>query len=248
LAFDARWEQGFKGQYSMVMTRACLILLVTFDLQGALLGETHDPSHFSAVITGVVEYADGRAVYGAQILADSDSGGFGRLPAAITNEHGRFALRVWSPGFYTLRASKVAGAYPDASWATCTERPPAAQIRVSEPGRVDVGVVRLGPQGVQLLGVVTDAETGKPVEDAQVIVQCADDPSSQLETNLNLQPRTGGFLLVLPAARVRVIVRAAGYEDWTYTGDDCDGAAKPLAIKPAKTVELTVRMRALPAE
>ena len=105
-------------------------------------------------------------------------------------------------------------------------------------------VIALGPKAALLVGRIIDGTTGRAIIGAQIILRRAEDPErTMLMTGPNRGGITGGFDLLVPTVPFMISVKAAGYEEWAYSGDGEDKHAGALQVAAGEMRELTIRLR-----
>lgn len=190
-------------------------------------------SGFGAVEGRVID-AEAHPVSGAKVYATHGGGSLGRPPSTYTDDKGKFLLSPVPVGRNTLHASKETEGYPDTFFAFYDQGPEGIiEVNIHDKTVEQGVVVRLGPKGGRLRGKILDAETGRSLVGARIVLARVDDSNKFL--NFGPDSPDGRFSVVVPPVRFRLRVSAKGFEDWDY------GTALQLASGEVK--ELTISLR-----
>ena len=196
------------------------------------------------VITGQVSDEKGAAACGVRVCAFAED--FDptkpnvRIPCALSDQRGQFAVDVGRPGKYTL--FYLGGAKGHESPYLPFFRHPAYPATVAsldeEHFTAWVNVSMLPKNGV-LVGRGLDALTGLPVDNLEFVLCHADAP--EVCWRKNAKSAEGEFNI--PAAHVpfTVRVKAEGYEDWL--GPEGGEMATALSVVHDTRRELDVRLK-----
>lgn len=214
---------------------ASLLLL----LHHAAPAQTPRPTPWS--VNGVVLDADGRPVPGAHVAAYPDGGLRGKLPMADADARGRFTIGLYKAGWFTVTANQLPAGFPSTGIPFYYPSvDPAAHVFVKESGPAPFATVRFGPRAGRVVGIVVDAVTNLPVEDARLGMCRAEAPRYCYRISGR---RVGGrFLLLAPPAPFTLQVSAPGYEDW-YGDGGAEGGPEVLRLGSSETKELRVRLK-----
>jgi hypothetical protein len=217
------------------LSHVCLLALLILPIVSAQSARQNP-----FVINGRVLDEQEHPVQGATVSVISDSGLRGNLPSASTDWRGEFSIAVYKPDSYRVSASKAADGYPSTSnpFYYPTEES-LARIEVSGAGTPSFATIRFGPRTGKLIGRIIDADTGKPIEDPQIMLCRAEAP----KYCQSLRSR-GQFSTAVPNAPLTLQISASGYEDW-YTAEGEDGLPASLQVNPGETKGLDVSMRKL---
>ena len=218
-----------------------LIGCLTVTLLGhSIFAQKGEPSRISAKIIGQVHDPQGTPVAKAMVVARCECAWEGRLPDARTDSAGRFSIHISVPGTYRLYAGKEDLFFPlTGSPFYGVDPVPAPRLPVSNNDVLDAGTVLLHSQAGKLAVRVVDAETGKQVSDARIVVRRDDDPNAKMGSDL------GGDLteLVPAAVALRIEARAEDYEDYYYGADGTKEQSSPICVEAKATQEITIALR-----
>lgn len=164
-------------------------------------------------VRGQVIDADGVAVAGAEVSAESTEGTGGTLTVTKTDERGKFLLDGVPQGTNLIIASKPDDFYPDVRFAFfAVDSTGFPRVEVL-PGQVTEGVtVRLTQKGARLTGAVLDSQTRQPVTSSRIRLTRRDDPRLYVSTNPD---EHGRFDFIVPARPFSLEVSAPGYRTWS---------------------------------
>jgi len=218
-----------------------LVGCLTIMLPGqAIFAQKAGPGQASAKIVGRVLDPQGIPVAEAMVVARCGCV-IGRLPDARTDSVGRFSIQITVPGTYVLYAAKQDQFFPltgNPFYDVASVRAP--KLAVKDTDVLDAGAVMLHSQAGQLAVRVVDAETGKGVRGATVEFRRDDDPNADMVADTD---RAGRLTELVPAAPLRIEVKAVGYEDCFY-GADCTKEHSSLVYVDAKaTKRVTIALR-----
>lgn len=199
-------------------------------------------------IEGRVVDEAGRAIGGALVnavpLLQSTAGDVPGAPSVVhADEFGRFSFDGLRAGTYLLYAAKEDEGYLSSLFPFFSTQGGAGMPRVSviERQLTPNVIVQLGARAARLVGRVLDAETGQPLEKAEITLSREDNPNNFVLTGPN---KSGGiFQLQVPTVPFRIKVSAQGYQDWYYGSDGTRGHAASLQLLPNTTRELIVNLR-----
>src|SRR6266545_82118 len=198
----------------------------------------------TGAIQGRVLNPEGRPVSGAEVHALRSDLTTGKLPAAYTDNRGRFLIEDLIPGRYTVSAAKNEDGYPNTSSAFHSfGRVNAPQVSVDSQKVTPGIVIRLGPKAARLVGYIVDVETNKAIQNlqnVQVTLRRVDHPDYAYSTGPNLE---GRFDLLVPSVPFTISVKALGYEVWHYRKDGSKEQAEALQLAPNTTKQLIISLR-----
>ncbi len=217
--------------------------LFIFALSATLCARAQENSPFIAegargMIAGTVLDANGQVAEGARVCLSVSSGGPDSIVTTESacsisaDKYGQFQLEHLKMGTYTVFAQDAAdyssmdeGKGPK---VTLTAETPYAHV-----------ALRLKPGGI-LLGSVTDAVSGKPIQQFQVQYVELDRQGGGSTFGFH-----GKFRVVVPVATdFVVIVSAQGYKGWVYT--DSDDQSRPvLRVAAGEQKELEIELQPL---
>ena len=219
-------------------------LLLMFLLSVNLFAPGQENSPFFAagangMISGTVLDANGQVAEGARVCisltsGDPKSGMTTEIACPISaDKYGQFQFEHLKVGTYRVFAQNAAEhSAVDAEKglkATLTADGPYAHV-----------TLRLKPGGI-LLGSVTDASSGKPVEQFELQYVELDHQGGGTSFEQN-----GKFWVVVPVATDLVIILTAqGYQGWVYT--DSDNQSRPmLKVAAGERKQLDIELQPLP--
>jgi len=111
-------------------------------------------------------------VSGATVYAQKSDAPMGKVPSAYTDKWGKFLIKVFASGIYTVAVVKEEDGYPLTDSPFHSVGPvDVPQVTVDEQKRIAEVVIKLGPKAARLVGRIVDANTNKPVENAQIILR-----------------------------------------------------------------------------
>ena len=192
-------------------------------------------------IKGQVLDAEGRPVAGAFVYAHRDEGLRGKLPRGVTDAGGNFTIEVRQTGWYVVGGSKPSEGYATTANPFYYPSPePPSHLLVLENRPIPFVTVRFLPKAGTLAGVVTDAETKRPVTNVWVSLCRAEAP--KYCHRLDSRNPAGRFEVLIPPEPLTVQVSAAGYKDWVAPGGR-DPSATVFRADSGGRVELAVALR-----
>jgi len=192
------------------------------------------------LIEGTVIYEDGRPAKGATVTAfPLDRGLAAKVPSADTDELGHFQIDHLWLGTFAVTAKKEDEGYPDmnSGFYSDSEITPIT-LSLSHPSASDT--ILLGPKAGILIGAVTDAVTGTPL-DPCVDFHRASDPNNFLSGTGLINAK---YRVLVPSDRdVIMKVWHEGYLPWYYPGTSNKSEAKPLRLKSGEERTLRIRLQ-----
>jgi hypothetical protein len=207
-----------------------------------LSSQSENVAQFGA-IEGQVLDAQGRPLAGAKVDGFPLQGqrDAGVLPTTFTDQNGKFFLDGVMPGTHLISASKEEEGYPSTFFAFFVVDPKATSEVTVYNQQVTEGVLlRLGPKAAKLVGQIVDAQTGRPVNDAEMVLSRVDNPNHRYSIGPNRGE--GRFERLVPPVAFKLKVSARGYEEWNY-GKDSNGEAQYIQIAPDGRMELLIRLQ-----
>jgi hypothetical protein len=140
-------------------------------------------------------------------------GGLQSAPAK-TDAEGKFRLTGVLAGLTAVSTSKPESGYPDTSVAFYGIDYPPTKVVVRAGQLTRDVVIRLTKAEI-VAGKIWDEETSQPLLNAWIRVSRVDNEGLRLSLGPDF---TGGFRFLLPAAKVRIEIKAEGYKPWLFTG------------------------------
>jgi hypothetical protein len=131
-----------------------------------------------------------------------------------TDVEGGFRLTGVPAGLTAVCTSKPEHGYHDTSLAFYGADYPPTRV-VVHAGKVTPDIVIRLKQAEIVTGKILDEETSQPLLNAWIRVSRVDSEGLRLSLGPNF---TGDFRFLLPPTKVRIEIRARGYEPWLFTG------------------------------
>lgn len=162
-----------------------------------------------------------------------------KVPQADTDETGYFAIRRLWLGKFAVTAKKEDEDYPDMHSAFYSDgRFEAVTLTTDRPSATVT--IRLGPKAGVLVGTVTDAVTGAPLNPC-VDFRRASDPNNFLSGTGQVNAK---YRVLVPSDRdVMMKIWYEGHLPWYYPGANNKSEAKPLRLKPGEERILHIRLQ-----
>ena len=195
-------------------------------------------------IEGRVVDEEGRPLAGAavEIRPVDQTIVAGALPVAYTDDAGKFFLDGIAPGTHMIYASKEEENYPATFLAFFVADPTSIpKVTVYDRQVTEGTIVRLGPKAARLVGRIVDAQTGQPVEEAEIVLYREDNADNYFSFGLNMD--AGRFQRLIPPIGFRMKVSSPGYEDWFYGQDETPVRSEVIHVEPDTTKELMISLR-----
>lgn len=194
-------------------------------------------------IEGTLTDEGGMAISGATVYAMR----IGRptasaIPTAGTDAEGHYIFKRLGYGHYAVAPAKPADGYPT-PWhvPNCTHMK-FAEIELSDENQSAKLDVRFGKKAGLLIGTVTDADRGNPV-DANVEFRCIVDPSQFVSGSGLTNAR---FRALVPSdTPVSMTVSQKGFQNWQFTRN---GVVEPILLAPGEILTLEIRLKKNSAE
>ena len=215
-----------------------LVLSALLLLAGGQTLRAQSPPAF--VVRGEVHDSSGRRVGCAQVCVIPENPVSGEFfPCALTTADGKFLVGVEKPGKYRLIAARAEEGYM--SQYIPFYRQPAAPVPeiILDGGSASAYVqINLGSQAGLLTGRIVDTRTGRPVENATIVLCHAADPSVCFQTGA--KNAEGKFSVRAGHAPFRLRIKADGFEDWLGLSGTNEEA---ISVGAGMTVELPVFLK-----
>jgi hypothetical protein len=172
--------------------------------------------------------------------APSDRPLSGRLPFTHTDSQGRFLLNDLAPGKYTVYAGTKDRIVNPAMLSAFMVADPKSRVRIEVLDHQIIGdlELHLEPEPAKLIGQLVDAETGQPVQKAQMLLCREDNPRNCFGTSAN-----GRFELPVPSVGFSIKVSAPGYRTWHYGAHGSEKGSGILKLLPGSNEELVISLQ-----
>jgi hypothetical protein len=213
------------------------LILPIFLLVGVSFGQGYGS------IEGTVTDEGGMAVSGATVYAFS----IGRptaaaIPTTETDPEGHYIFKRLDYGRYAVAAGKPAEGYPTPWYVPNCEHKKDPEIELTDENQSAKLDLRFGKKAGVLVGTVTDADSGNPL-DANVEFRCIVDTSQFVNGSGLTNAR---FRVLVPSnTPVSMTVSQTGYENWHFTRNR---AVEPLMLAPGETLTLEIKLKRSSAE
>jgi hypothetical protein len=153
-----------------------------------------------------------------------------------TDGAGRFAVDRLTWGKYAVCARKEADGYAEICYTILRkDNAPTATLSAQSPSAQVLVVI--GPKAGVMIGSITDAVTGAPV-DATLRIRLSNDTGRFFETGLGPQ----SSVLIPPDVDLELEVRAPWYRLWRFSVDG-NRRGSPLRVKSGERRVLNIRLR-----
>lgn len=194
----------------------------------------------TGLIEGTVTYEDGKPVKDATAFAfPTDRGMLAKVPQAITDERGYFAIRHLWLGKFAVTTKKEDEGYPDTSSAFYGDGKFEAVTLMPDHPSATV-TIRLGPKAGILRGTVSDAVTGAPLNPC-VDFRWVSEPNYFL-TGTGLV--NAKYRVLVPSDKdVTMKVWHEGYRPWYYPGTVDKSQRTSVRLKPGEEQTLDIRLQ-----
>lgn len=195
------------------------------------------------LISGRVLDPEGNPVAGAEVMAFGDKYHIGKIPSAVTNEHGEFVIEGVRPGGYDISASKEEEGYGDTRsglYSADAFRNPRAVVSLGQ--EVSDVVVQLGPKCTRLVVHVSDRQMGKKLgagPNMQIKLRRDDRPGVSVATGTD---ENGDFSILIPPAAYSLEISIPGYKKQQYRGAGAEPAAKTNHASPPRRKEIALSL------
>jgi len=160
-----------------------------------------------------------------------------KIPTAETDVEGHYIFKRLSYGRYALAPAKPADGYPVPFHVPNCEHIKHPEIELSDENHIARLDLRFGKKAGVLVGTVTDADNGNPV-DANVEFRCLTDPSQFVSGSGLTNAR---FRVLVPSdTPVSMTVSQTGFENWRFTRNH---AVQPILLAPGETLTVEIRLK-----
>ena len=190
-----------------------LILIGILLLQGSQLVSKDREVH------GSVVDSEGRPVSRAAIEAVGWEGKIsGNTVRLISKDDGTFSLNHLVAGKYRLYAWKESAGIPNTR-ALIFESSAALYSEVNINSEVpDAPITLKLPTAYgKISGHIVDSISKLPISKVRIRLERKEQPDVMYETDAEID---GGYMLLLPARPLKIIISAPGYRPWVYRGGD----------------------------
>lgn len=233
-----------------------VFVLSLFVLATQIAGQERNPVWH--LITGTVVDEQDQPVRDAEVCAFSTGASSGRLPCGQSNENGKFSIRVYNKGVYTIHAEHFERGYPPfyrAFYGKLGQDFPKVNVEeTSSPADVKI---KLGPQAGRLVLKIIDADTDAPIEKGLVKLCRINErnscwgigttfPKGRYELLTPEVPFTIKFETWHgPVPEYRGGVASGPSGDWAprFAFDEMGRPLEVLQVDPGQRKELTVRLK-----
>jgi hypothetical protein len=189
-------------------------------------------------IEGTVTDEGGMAISGANVYAFR----IGRptataIPTAETDAEGHYRFKRLDYGRYAVAPAKPAEDYPTPWYVPNCAHMKYPEIELSDENQSAKLDLRFGKKAGVLVGTVTDADRGNPI-DANVEFRCIADPREFVSGSGLTNAR---FSVLVPSdTPVSMTVSQTGFENWHFTRN---GKVEPILLAPGETLILEIRLK-----
>jgi hypothetical protein len=186
-------------------------------------------------VQGVVVDIDNRPVTGAIVFGLPEADMRHQL-RTTTDSDGRFALVDVPVGAIYIDAYNESAGYPYSffSFFKVDDRPVKVSV-VAGQNTKDV-VIRFGPKAAHLNIEITDQGGTRGIEGARLVFSRDAMPGAYRR---GARPKES---ILVPTVPFRLTVEVPGYKAWHYGGDNWQGKAGLIALKPEESLTLKVRL------
>jgi hypothetical protein len=208
------------------------VILPIFLLAGVSFGQG-----YGSIEGTLTDYA-GMAVSGATVYAMR----IGRpavsaIPTADTDAGGHYIFKRLDYGRYAVAPAKPADGYPTSFQVPNCTHTQYPQIELSDENQSAKLDLRFGKKAGVLVGTVTDADSGNPV-DANVEFRCIVDPSEFVSGSGLTNAR---FKVLVPSdTPVSMTVSQKGFQNWQFIRN---GVVEPILLAPGEILTLEIRLK-----
>lgn len=214
-------------------------IVLTLCAQLAAVGVLANTDSDTGLIEGTVSYENGSPANGATVYASPmDRPIMGIIPHAITDERGHFAIPHLWLGKYAVGAEKLDEDYLDMTNQFYSDGKFETLNLTSRRSAATVSI-RLGPKAGILVGTVSDAVTGAPLNPC-VEFRRAKKPGNFLSGTglVNAKYR----VLVPSDTDVLMKVWYGEHKPWYYPGTMDKAESRPVNLKPGEETKLDIRL------
>ena len=163
-----------------------------------------------------------------------------RSPATLTDDTGHFVIEDVPFDEYEVKAYNEWEDYPEDAegvWLLSYKRPPWPKIKLTAQEPTATVEIRLGPKAAVLVGTISDAITGAPLD------ACAGFGPISQRNSRTAYPVSASYRLLIPAnAELAITVWLQGYKLWFYPGTDRQSASTSMRLEPGEEKRVDVRL------
>jgi hypothetical protein len=216
---------------SLLLAATCALFITTLRAQ----------STTPYAISGYIHDGAGAGVADARVCASPAERGKDVL-CARSDKEGRFTLKLKEAGTYTLVPEKMSEGYV-AQYLSFFRAPTPSitEVVLNRANAHPFVSLIIGPKNGTLAGSVMDTTSGLPLENVQVTLCLADEPSDCFVTSA--KSGDGSFKIAAPHVPFTLKMTADGYEDWFGSGGAAAEREAPLYVASGTTMELNVYMK-----
>ena len=213
------------------------VILPIFLLAGTSFGQGYGS------MEGTLTDEGRMAISGATVYAM----GIGRptasaIPTVETDAEGHYIFKRLDYGRYAVAPAKPADGYPTPWYVPNCTHTKYREIELSDENQSAKLDLRFGKKAGVLVGTVTDADSGNPV-DANVEFRCIVDPSQFVSGSGLTNAR---FRVLVPSdTPVSMTVSQKGFQNWEFTRN---GVVEPILLAPGEILTLEIRLKKNSAE
>jgi len=190
---------------------------------------------FTGSINGIVIDARGQSVAGAWVSVSCGNRPLGgRIPGAFSDERGHFVVDSLELDECTVTACKEEEYVPCSPLISITH---GIQVTLTAKDPFATVKVRLGEKGTVIIGMVRDANSGKPLA-AGFMLRLLKDPNQ----GMSMSSPPAFRIFVAPSTDYSLEVSAPGYRDWSYAEHN---RSRPLRLAPRAHLHLDVQLEPL---
>jgi Carboxypeptidase regulatory-like domain len=208
------------------------VILPIFLLVGVSFGQGYGS------IEGTVTDEGGMVISGATVYAFSiRRPTASAIPSAETDAEGHYIFKRLDYGRYAVAPAKPADDYPTPWHVPNCAHMKYPEIELSDENQSAKFDLRFGKKAGVLVGTVTDADSGNPI-DANVEFRCIVDPNEFVSGSGLTNAR---FRVLVPSdTPVSMTVSQTGFENWHFTRN---GVVEPILLAPGETLTLEIRLK-----
>jgi hypothetical protein len=192
---------------------------------------------FTGTIDGFVIDARGKPVAGVWVTVScGDRPIQGRMPGALSDDRGHFAVGSLELGQCGVFACKEEEYVPCSPFAFVTHHP--LQVLLTTKVPIVMVKVRLGEKGALISGMVRDATNGEAVDPIFVLR-----PLKFPDARMSMSSSAAVHIFIIPSTDYSFEVSAPGYKDWSYV--DHHNSHGPLRLAPRAHLHVDVQLEPL---
>ena len=155
-----------------------------------------------------------------------------------TDADGHFVISHVPWGSYTVQAGKESDGYPDTKFAFYGNYS-SPTVSLAPPVVTQTVTVRMAPRaGIINVNSVVNAMTWENIKSAAITLRR--DANKDLFITAST---TMGRLLAPSGVKIRIEIRAVGYEDWYYPGFTDASRSVPIELRPSEALMLDVKLQ-----